>query len=100
MSPHAAMRKTEMKKTADTRLMHRRGDDDAHADGHGPEQHREREVFVLDDLLPQVVRRYLVENGEGRDKNENPHRGIQHRVQDIDGVKVVHITFLRYSEGN
>src|SRR5579884_2970407 len=117
MSPHAAIRNTERKKATGMRLtswsgpwarlrcnqpvtsVHGRGDDDAHANGHGSQQDGQRQVLVFDDLLPQVVRRYFVEDHESRDKDENAHCGIDHRVHNVHGMKVVHVTFLLYSEG-
>src|SRR5207342_1680983 len=77
----------ERNSAIDTGLMHRGGDDDADPDRHGADEHGEREVLVLDDLLPQVIRRHLVDDDERRDEDhdadDREHQGGLDVVNDI-----------------
>src|SRR5260370_37480852 len=43
-------------------LMHGRRDDQAHADRHRPQQNGQRDVLLLHDLRPQMVRRQFVDD--------------------------------------
>ena len=50
------------------------GYDYAHADGHGAYQDRQRDIFVFYNLLPEMVRRQLVDSDEGSRENQNAER--------------------------
>src|ERR1035441_11031483 len=98
MRPQAAIRNTEMNSTTDilssvtkkswrperppqagglphcafsaSSLVDGCGDDNAYADAHRADEHGQREVFILDDLLPQVIGRDPIVDGE-RDYEEH-----------------------------
>src|SRR5436190_10719135 len=97
MSPQAAIRKTEMKRTTDTRmgenertarpggragtaasalLVNCGGDDDAHSDRHGAYHDCQRHVVLFHDLGPQIVGCHLVDQGEGSDEDEDSENRI------------------------
>src|SRR5262245_50578104 len=80
MSPHAATSRIETNSAIATGvLVHSGGDDDADADRHRADEYRQRDVFLLDDLLPQVVRRQAIDdrerNDEDGDADEREYQG-------------------------
>src|SRR5258708_15143745 len=87
MSPHAATSRMDRNSAIDTGLVDRCGDDDADPDGHRADEHSEGEVLLLDDLLPQVIRRHLVDDDERRDEHrdadDREHQGCLDVVNDI-----------------
>src|SRR5262245_34768326 len=83
MSPHAATSRIERNSAIDTGLMDRGGDDDADPEGHRTDEHGEREVLLLDDLLPQIVRRHLVDDHERADEDDEPDGREDERCPDV-----------------
>src|SRR5712675_1448224 len=59
------------------------GDDDAHSDGHRTDEHGEREVLLLDDLLPQVVGRQLVDDDKRTDEDDDADEREYQRRPDV-----------------
>src|SRR5437773_2561157 len=89
MSPQAAIRKTEMKRTTDN-LVHSRRDDDADSDGHGSDHDGERGILLLDDFLPEVIGREFIDQSEGTDKDEDAENRVQDSVGKVAGVELTH----------
>src|SRR5882724_6108213 len=74
-------------------LMNRRGDDDAHADGHSAHQNRQRDILVLHNLFPEVVGRHLIDDDEGERENQNAESRVDHRVDQSAGMEFTHGSF-------
>ncbi len=69
-------------------LVHRGCYDDAHADRERADENRERDIFVFNDLFPQMVRRHLVDDHEGSDEDQD----AEHRVKEcISKSAEVHV---------
>src|SRR3954466_545758 len=83
MSPHAATSRIERNSAIDTGLVHRGGDDDADADRHRADEHGEREVLLFDNLLPQIVRRQLVDEDERTDEDDDADEREHERGADV-----------------
>src|SRR6185295_4628278 len=71
MSPHAATSRIERNSAIDTALVNSGSDDDADPDRHRTDEHGEGEVFLLDDLFPQIVRRQFVDEDKGPDEHDD-----------------------------
>ena len=72
-----------------TRSMNRRGDDDAGAECGAADDDGERDIFLLDELLPQVVGRDLVHDDEAEDEDADAQQGVDDGVEEDGGVQVV-----------
>ena len=63
-------------------MMHRPIDIDA-------QQDRQRHVLVVDNLLPEMERRHLVDDDERRHENHDAEQREHQRVQYVCGMKIV-----------
>src|SRR5260370_7433644 len=83
MSPQAAISRTVMKSRIPKALVDSGRDDDTNADGHRPEQDRERGVVLLDNFLPQVIGSYLVDDEKCSGQNSNADRCINDCIHNV-----------------
>src|SRR5260370_4954716 len=70
--------------------MHRCCNDDTHANGHCPHQHRQGDVLVLHDFLPKMVRRHLVDHRKHGNEDHYAEQCIHDGVENKRGVKFTH----------
>ena len=71
-----------------TSAVHRRRDDQPDRDAHRADDDRERDVLLLDQLGPQVVRRDPVDDDEAQPEDQHAHQRLmrvltQHRGHDL-----------------
>src|SRR5580700_7496919 len=71
-------------------LVDRGRDDDAHTDGHGPYQDGQSDILVVDNFLPEMIRRHFVDQHEGQAEDQDAEAGIDDGIQQIAGVEFVH----------
>src|ERR1700687_2909670 len=83
MSPQAAISRTVMKSRIPKALVDSGRDDDTNADGHRPEQDRERGGVLLDNFLPQVIGSYLVDDEKCSGKNSNADRCVNDCIHNV-----------------
>src|SRR6266702_2351927 len=69
--------------------VNRRRNDDANAQRHRADHNRQSEVVLINDFLPQVIWRQLVDEEEGNPENDHAqkseHDGIHHE-SDVDQI--------------
>src|SRR5271154_1660285 len=108
MSPQAAISRTERNSTTGTSgaatvrerfdthahlLVHRRRDNNAHPQRNRPNQDRQRDILILDNLPPQMIRRHLVDEHKRKREDHDAQKRIDQRVQQHPRVEVSHVLF-------
>src|SRR5262245_33551304 len=83
------MSRIETKRATATASVHGGRDDDADADRHGAHEHRERQVLLAHNLVPQVVGRHPIDNRERRDEHDDAEEGEDDRRPDV--VQIHHL---------
>ena len=55
--------------------------DNAYADGNPAHHHRQSNIFLLDNLLPEMIRGQPVDDEKGNPEDKNSDKGIQQRAE-------------------